>query len=150
MLNIIYKCTADSKARLSSCIICLLFMTFSPPNSLHCGKACTHVKHLAEIILHWHKFSKVRKTTRKSNKAMALSHKDMVFVEEILCFYYLTKSLGGGSWKSSNQWGDLPFRDGHPLSQLLTIPGRLRVIRTDVFLWNHMSSIMSLDNSKRS
>lgn len=150
MLNIICKCMADSKARLSSCIICLLFMPLSSPNPLHCGKACTHVKHLAVITLHWHKFSKARKTTRKSNKAMALSHKDIVFVEEILCFHYLTESLGGGSWKFSNQWGDLQFRDGHTLSQLLTNPGRLRVIRTDVFLWNHMSSIMSLDNSERS
>lgn len=105
MLNMICKCMADSKARLSSCIICLLFMPFSSPNPLHCGKACTHVKHLAVIILHWHKFSKARKTTRKSNRAMALHHKDIVFVEEILCFHYLTESFCGSSWKFSNQGG---------------------------------------------
>lgn len=124
-----------------------LYGIFTPKSFTHCRKACAHFKHLAMVILHWHKLPEVRKGLRKSSKAMTLNHKDIVFVEEILCFQRSNEPLGGGSWKFSNQWGDLQFRGGHTLSQQLTAPGRLRLIRTDVFLWSRLSPLKPVHDS---
>lgn len=128
-----------------SCIICLLFVSSSSPNTLYCRK---HVCMLnIWLWLYWTDINLHRRKPRENNKVMALNHKDIVLVKENLCFQHSTNWLGGSSWT----WGELQCMSGLTLSAYLIDIERFKLVRTMYFndtLWGPSSLPMILDNSE--
>ena len=120
-----------------SCIICLLFVSSSSPNTLYYRK---HVCMLnIWLWLYWTDINLHRRKLRENNKVMALNHKYIVVVKENLCFQHSTNWLGGSSWT----WGELQCMSGLTLSAYLIDIERFKLVRTDVLSWYHMKPIKS-------